>query len=39
VLTEVEAAYGVSVSLADLFELATIERLAADIDSRRSEKE
>jgi acyl carrier protein len=39
VLTEVEAASGVSVSLADLFELATIERLAADIDSRRSEKE
>jgi acyl carrier protein len=35
VLTEIHSAYDVDVSLADFFELATIERLAAVINSRR----
>jgi acyl carrier protein len=35
VLTEVETAYGVQVSLTELFELATIERLAAAIGARQ----
>jgi tyrocidine synthetase III len=35
VLTEVHTDYGVEVSLTELFELATIQRLAAAIDARR----
>jgi acyl carrier protein len=34
VLTEIHAAYGVQISLTDLFELATIDRLAAAIEAR-----